>query len=149
MKDGSIHHRQVTANDERYLRIRFNDFLLKMRENLVPVRSNGSGKSYYDSSKDAVYVPIQRGFDHYHDYVQETLRQIISATGHQQRLAREGMVMKNGVAPSEDSVKREQLVVEIASGIKMLELGLPAKLSFLRLTRSITGLSIRWDPGTR
>jgi hypothetical protein len=39
------------------------------------------------------------------------------------------MVMKNGVAPSEDSVKREQLVVEIASGIKMLELGLPAKLS--------------------
>lgn len=129
LKDGSIHHRQVTANDERYLRIRFNDFLLKMRENLVPVRSNGSGKSYYDSSKDAVYVPIQRGFDHYHDYVQETLRQIISATGHQQRLAREGMVMKNGVAPSEDSVKREQLVVEIASGIKMLELGLPAKLS--------------------
>ena len=129
LKDGSIHHRQVTANDERYLRIRFNDFLLKMRENLVPVRSNGSGKSYYDSSKDAVYVPIQRGFDHYHDYVQETLRQIISATGHQQRLAREGMVMKNGVAPSEDSVKREQLVVEIASGIKMMELGLPAKLS--------------------
>ena len=44
-------------------------------------------------------------------------------------MAREGMVMKNGVAPSEDSVKREQLVVEIASGIKMLELGLPAKLS--------------------
>ena len=129
LKDGSIHDRQVTANDERHLRIRFNDFLLKMRENLVPVRSNGSGKSYYDSAKDAVYVPIQRGFDHYHDYVQETIRQIVSATGHQQRLAREGMVMKNGVAPSEDSVKREQLVVEIASGIKMLELGLPAKLS--------------------
>ena len=129
LKDGSILDRQVTANDERHLRIRFNDFLLKMRENLVPVRSNGSGKSYYDSAKDAVYVPIQRGFDHYHDYVQETIRQIVSATGHQQRLAREGMVMKNGVAPSEDSVKREQLVVEIASGIKMLELGLPAKLS--------------------
>ena len=129
LKDGSIHDRQVTANDERHLRIRFNDFLLKMRENLVPVRSNGSGKSYYDTAKDAVYVPIQRDFDHYHDYVQETIRQIVSATGHQQRLAREGMVMKNGVAPSEDSVKREQLVVEIASGIKMLELGLPAKLS--------------------
>ena len=48
---------------------------------------------------------------------------------HQQRLAREGMVMKNGVAPSEDAVKYERLVVELASGIKMLALGLPARLS--------------------
>lgn len=61
--------------------------------------------------------------------MQEVLRQIVSATGHQQRLAREGMVMKNGTAPSEDAVKYERLVVEVASGIKMLELGLPARLS--------------------
>ena len=33
---------------------------------------------------------------------------------YQQRLAREGMVMKNGVAPSEDAVKYERLVVELA-----------------------------------
>ena len=39
------------------------------------------------------------------------------------------MVMKNGMAPSEDAVKQERLVVELASGIKMLELGLPARLS--------------------
>ena len=32
--------------------------------------------------------------------------------------------MKNGVAPSEDAVRQERLVVELASGIKMLELGL-------------------------
>ena len=31
--------------------------------------------------------------------------------------------------PSDDAVKQERLVVEIASGIKMLELGLPARLS--------------------
>ena len=74
-------------------------------------------------------MPRQKDFEHYHDYVQEALRQIVSATGHQQRLAREGMVMKNGVAPSEDAVKYERLVVELASGIKMLELGLPARLS--------------------
>lgn len=37
--------------------------------------------------------------------------------------------MKNGVAPSEDAVKQERLVVEVASGIKMLEMGLPARLS--------------------
>lgn len=39
------------------------------------------------------------------------------------------MVMKNGIAPSEDAVKQERLVVELASGIKMLEMGLPARLS--------------------
>ena len=66
---------------------------------------------------------------HYNDYVQEALRQIVSATGHQQRLTREGMVMKNGMGPSEDALKQERLIVEVASGIKMLELGLPARLS--------------------
>ena len=34
--------------------------------------------------------------------------------------------MKNGKAPSEDAVKKEKLITEIASGVKMLELGLPA-----------------------
>ena len=77
----------------------------------------------------ASFQPRQRDFEHYNDYVQEALRQVVSATGHQQRLAREGMVMKNGVAPSEDAVKQERLVVEVASGIKMLEMGLPARLS--------------------
>ena len=37
--------------------------------------------------------------------------------------------MKNGTAPSEDAVKREKLVVELASAVKMLELGLPARLA--------------------
>ena len=31
--------------------------------------------------------------------------------------------MKNGKAPSEDAVKKERLITEIASGVKMLELG--------------------------
>lgn len=84
---------------------------------------------HYETDRDAVYMPRQREFKHYHDYVQEALRQIVSATGHQQRLAREGMVMKNGMPPSEDALKQERLVVEIASGIKMLELGLPARLT--------------------
>ena len=126
---GSAVERGYTETDDRRLHIRFNDFLLKMRDNLVPVRSDGSGVPHYETDKDAVYMPRQRDFEHYNDYVQEALRQIVSATGHQQRLAREGMVMKNGVAPSEDAVKQERLVVEIASGIKMLELGLPARLS--------------------
>ena len=126
---GSAAERGYTEADDRRLHVRCNDFLQKMRDNLVPVRSDGSGVPHYETDKDAVYMPRQREFEHYHDYVQEALRQIVSATGHQQRLAREGMVMKNGVAPSEDAVKQERLVVELASGIKMLELGLPARLS--------------------
>ena len=128
-QDGTAQERGYTEADNRRLRSRFNDFLQKMRDNLVPVRSDGSGVPHYETDKDAVYMPRQKDFAHYHDYVQEALRQIVSATGHQQRLAREGMVMKNGMAPSEDAVKYERLVVEVASGIKMLELGLPARLS--------------------
>ena len=129
LKDGSAVERGYSDADERRLHGRFNSFLLKMRDNLVPVRSDGSGMPHYETDKDAVYLPRQRDFEHYNDYVQEALRQIVSATGHQQRLAREGMVMKNGMAPSEDALKQERLVVEVASGIKMLELGLPARLS--------------------
>ena len=126
---GGVAERGYTEADNRKLHIRFNDFLLKMKDCLVPVRYDGSGMPHYETDKDAVYMPRQRNFDHYHDYIQETLRQIVSATGHQQRLAREGMVMKNGMAPSEDALKQERLIVEVASGIKMLELGLPARLS--------------------
>lgn len=129
LKDGSAVERGYSEADERRLHGRFNSFLLKMRDNLVPVRSDGCGMPHYETDKDAVYMPRQRDFEHYNDYVQEALRQIVSATGHQQRLAREGMVMKNGMAPSEDALKQERLVVEVASGIKMLELGLPARLS--------------------
>lgn len=88
-----------TEADNRKLHIRFNDFLLKMKDSLVPVRYDGSGMPHYETDKDAVYMPRQRNFDHYHDYIQETLRQIVSATGHQQRLAREGMVMKTAWHP--------------------------------------------------
>ena len=126
---GTAEERGQGEGDERAMHVRFNDFLLKMRDNLVPIRTDGSGVAHYDSEKDAVYMPRQKDFEHYNGYVQETLRQIVSATGHQQRLAREGMVMKNGIAPSEDAVRMERLTTELASGVKMLELGLPARLS--------------------
>lgn len=128
-QDGNAQERGYTEADNRRLHSRFNDFLLKMKDNLVPIRSDGSGVPHYETDRDAVYMPRQKDFEHYHDYLQEALRQIVSATGHQQRLAREGMVMKNGIAPSEDAVKYERLVMEMASGIKMMELGLPARLS--------------------
>lgn len=113
----------------RELRPKFNAFVQSISRNLAPVRTDGSGVAHYDSQKDAIYIPRQKDFAHYIDYAQETLRQIIAATRHQQRLAREGMVMKNGIPPTEDAVKQERLIAEIASGIKMLEMGLPARLS--------------------
>lgn len=119
----------VSANEDKALRSQVNDFIQKMKENLMAVRKDGSGVAHYDTEKDAVYMPKQENFEQYSDYVQEMLRQVVSATGHQQRLAREGMVMKNGIAPSEDAVKQEKLMVELASGIKMMEMGMPAKIS--------------------
>ena len=119
----------VGANEDKALRSLVKDFIQKMKDNLMAVRKDGSGVAHYDTEKDAVYMPKQENFEQYSDYVQEMLRQVVTATGHQQRLAREGMVMKNGIAPSEDAVKQEKLVVELASGIKMMEMGMPAKIS--------------------
>lgn len=128
-KQGNSVEQGFGEKELRELRPRFNAFVQAISKNMVPVRTDGSGVAHYDSQKDAVYIPRQKDFEHYTDYAQETLRQIIAATGHQQRLAREGMVMKNGVPPTEDAVKQEHLISEIASGIKMLEMGLPARLS--------------------
>lgn len=119
----------VGANEDKALRSQVKDFIQKMKDNLMAVRKDGSGVAHYDTEKDAVYMPKQENFEQYSDYVQEMLRQVVTATGHQQRLAREGMVMKNGIAPSEDAVKQEKLVVELASGIKMMEMGMTAKIS--------------------
>ena len=128
-KHGNSVEQGFGEKELRELRPRFNAFVQAISKNMVPIRTDGSGVAHYDSQKDAVYIPRQKDFEHYTDYAQETLRQIIAATGHQQRLAREGMVMKNGVPPTEDAVKQEHLISEIASGIKMLEMGLPARLS--------------------
>lgn len=128
-KNGTAEDRGYGEKEDKRLHGRINGFLQKMRENLVSIRQDGTGVAHYDTEKDVIYLPRQRDFEHYNDYVQEMMRQLVSATGHQQRLAREGMVMKNGKAPSEDAVKKERLIAEIASGVKMLELGLPARLS--------------------
>lgn len=126
---GRYEDRKHPKNEEGKLRIEVNDFALRMRDNLVPIRKSVTGTVYYDSEKNAVYIPEKKHFGQYNDYVQELMRQVVTATGHQQRLAREGMVMKGGVVPSEDAMKYEQLVAELASGVKMMELGLPSKLS--------------------
>jgi len=126
---GRYEDRKHAKNEESKLRVEVNNFALRMRDNLVPIRKSVTGVVHYDSERNAVYIPEQKHFGQYNDYVQELMRQVVTATGHQQRLAREGMVMKGGIDPSEDAIKYERLVAELASGVKMMELGLPSKLS--------------------
>lgn len=126
---GSLEMREAKPVDDNVNRIKVNDFLLKIRENLVPVRRDSTGMAHYDSVKDSVYIPDQKRFEHYEDYVQESIRLIVSATGHQQRLARQGVEIPNGKSPEQDTVNRERLVVELASAIKMQEMGMTARLN--------------------
>lgn len=126
---GSANERGNLKAEEKQLRATVNGFIRQMKEYLVPIRREVSDVAHYDTVKDAVYMPEQRKYENYPEYVQELMRQIVNATGHQQRLAREGMVMKGGQAPGEYAERYEKLVVEVASAVKMSELGLPAKLS--------------------
>lgn len=126
---GSLQERGYTGANDREIRTTMKGFIKTIKDNLVPIRSGGVPVAHYDVGKDAVYMPDQKSYTHYPDYIHDMMRSIVRATGHSQRLAREGLVMRGGKAPSEDALKREELVVEVASGIKMLELGLPAKLA--------------------
>lgn len=127
---GTANDRGNKVAEERQTRRYVNQIIALCKKNLVPIRKDFSGMAHYDSAKDAVYIPEQKAFGNYRDYVHELLRQIVTATGHQQRLAREGMAMKGAVVPSLDAGKQERLITELASGALCLELGIPAKVSY-------------------
>lgn len=126
---GGITDRGNILAEERQTRSAVNRFREQISQNLVPIRKSTTGTATYDTGKDAVYIPDQKHFGNYMDYVQELVRQVVSATGHRERMSREGMVMNGGKAPSGDALRYECLIAEIASGLKMAEFGLPAKLS--------------------
>lgn len=116
-QNGSVDERTVNANTDKQLRIDVNQFILATRDNLVPIRKDGSGIASYDKSADVVHVPAQNAYGSYPEYVQDVVRNVVSATAHPQRLNRHS------------SQNYETLVNEIASATKLLEFGLPAKLS--------------------
>ncbi len=126
---GGITDRGNILAEERQTRSAVNRFREQISQNLVPIRKSTTGTAAYDTGKDAVYIPDQKHFGNYMDYVQELVRQVVSATGHRERMSREGMVMNGGKAPSSYALRYEYLIAEIASGLKMAEFGLPAKLS--------------------
>lgn len=114
--------------DEKLLRIDVNKFIKSMKDNLVPIRKDATGIAHYDSKKDTLYIPAQKDFPSYADYVQEVTRQIVHATGVPQRLGREGLSVDGVKTPSEVQQHMEMLVEEIASAHRMLELGMTAKM---------------------
>lgn len=126
---GGLSDREDVAREQQQLQKDVNLFILHTRDNLVPIRKDASGVSHYDAQRNAVYMAPQKSYGSYEDYVRDLVKLVVTATGHQQRLAREGMLMDGGKKPSEDAARQEQLVVELATGAKLQELGLPARIS--------------------
>ena len=106
-----------------------NELIQKLKDNLVDIRLDTTGVAHYDRKQDAVYMPNRENYEHFNDYAQALVSQIVAATGHIQRLNREGMNNLGGKAPSEDAQKQEMLVREVATAAKMQEMGLPGKFS--------------------
>ena len=125
--NGTYEDREHSKSEADHLTIAVNDFILKTRDNLVNIRLDGSGMAHYDAKKDTVYMPSEKDFESYKDYTNELMRQVVCATGNPQRLGRNGMT--NGNTSPEDAAKQERLIMELAAGSKMLEMGLPAKFS--------------------
>ena len=115
--------------DDKQTRIDVNLLLDRLAENLVPIRKDGTGVAHWDSAKDVIHLPAQKHYPDYASYVQDAFRQVVSATGHPGRTDRPGTAVEGLRDPAESHRVRERLVVELASAVKMNELGLPARLS--------------------
>jgi antirestriction protein ArdC len=118
-----------SPKDDKQTRIDVNILLGKISENLVPIHKDGTGVARYDSAKDVVHIPAQKHYPDYASYVQDAFRQVVSATGHPGRMDRPGTAVEGMRNPEEGLRNRERLVVELASAVKMNQLGLPARLS--------------------
>jgi antirestriction protein ArdC len=130
---GPAAERGVSGPEDKKIRMEVNRFLQNVAANLVPIRKDGTGIAHYDSARDIIHLPAQKHFPSYAEYVQEAMRMVVTATGHPQRTARPGFEVE-GRIPSEKAASRERLVVEMASAVKMNQLGLPSRLSPESLT---------------
>lgn len=125
---GNKETRAENSNADKQLRMDVNQFIQSIKDNLVPIRKDATGIAHYDFKKDTLHIPAQKDFPSYADYVQEVLRQVVHVTGTPQRLGREGLQLEGMKQPTQEHLRHEMLVEELASAHKMLELGLPARL---------------------
>lgn len=125
---GNKETRAENTNADKQLRMDVNQFIQSIKDNLVPIRKDATGIAHYDFKKDTLHIPAQKDFPSYADYVQEVSRQVVHVTGTPQRLGREGLQLEGMKQPTQEHLRHEMLVEELASAHKMLELGLPARL---------------------
>lgn len=126
---GRLEDRVDVAAASEEIRQGVEKLLASAGQNMVEIRPDSSGVAHYDSTKDVVFLPDVTSYENYEDYARDAVSLLVSATGHQQRLAREGMTISNGKASPEDAEKQERLIVEVATAVKLQELGIAAKLS--------------------
>ena len=126
---GRLEDRADVAAASEEIRHRVENLLVSAGQYMVEIRPDSSGVAHYDSTKDVIFLPKVSSYEHYEDYARDAVSLLVYATGHQQRLAREGMSVKNGKTSPEDADKQERLVVEVATAVKLQELGISAKLS--------------------
>ncbi len=126
---GRLNDRADVAAATNVTRESVRDLILKAHDNMVEIRTDTTGIAHYDSRKDIIFLPDESSYGDFNEYARDAVSLLVSATGHQQRLAREGMMMRDGKAPSEDMMKQERLVAEVASAVKLQEMGISAKLS--------------------
>ena len=125
---GNKETRAENSNADKQLRMDVNQFIQSIKDNLVPIRKDATGIAHYDFKKDTLHIPAQEDFPSYADYVQEVSHQVVHVTGTPQRLGREGLQLEGMKQPTQEHLRHEMLVEELASAHKMLELGLPARL---------------------
>lgn len=126
---GRLEDRVDVAAASEEIRQGVEKLLASAGQNMVEIRPDSSGVAHYDSTKDVVFLPDVTSYENYEDYARDAVSLLVSATGHQQRLAREGMTISNGKPSPEDAEKQERLIVEVATAVKLQELGIAAKLS--------------------
>lgn len=126
---GRLEDRVDVAAASEEIRQGVEKLLASAGQNMVEIRPDSSGVAHYDGTKDVVFLPDVSSYENYEDYARDAVSLLISATGHQQRLAREGMTISNGKTSPEDAEKQERLIVEVATAVKLQELGIAAKLS--------------------
>ena len=126
---GRLEDRIDVAAASEEIRQGVEKLLASAGQNMVEIRPDSSGVAHYDSTKDVVFLPDVTSYENYEDYARDAVSLLVSATGHQQRLAREGMTISNGKTSPDDAEKQERLIVEVATAVKLQELGIAAKLS--------------------
>ena len=119
--------REDTVQDEKKLHMEVNEAIEAMKGNLVKGGKDATGVAHYDPKKDIVFIPAQKNYQDYPSYVQDVIRQMVTATGQPQRLSRKGA--SADLSTSQTLKQRERLIVELASSIKMMQFGLQARIA--------------------